>query len=110
MSGFCMLAGTLASDLPQQDLLLLLQRNGISASTRGDEILIAGDIQLALRTGFEHEYILVGHSRDEAVLVQACTQVSARFTALKLEHEIEVYDVGNALIATLGFQADLPSQ
>ncbi len=101
-----MLAGTLASDLPQQDFLRLLQSNGISASARDDEILIAGDIQLALRTGFDHEYILVGHSRDETILLQTCRRVSAKFAALRLEHEIEVYDVDNALIAALAFQAD----
>ena len=106
MSGFCMLAGTLTSDLPQPDLLRLLQNNGITASSRDDEILIECDIKLALRTGFAHEYVVVGHSRDEAMLLDTCTRISAQFAALDLEHEIEIYDTVNRLIQTLEFHAD----
>jgi hypothetical protein len=98
MSGFFMLAGTVQSELGLSELRQLLQRQSIAAVIVDDELEIEGHANLTFRSGFDHEYILVGDSLDEDTLMAETNRLSKALSMQGISHAIEIYDRQNHLI------------
>jgi hypothetical protein len=107
MSGFFMMAGTVNSERPLQLLAGLLVEAGIDGSIDDDEFVMQSPTStLALRTGFDHEYIAVGDAEDEIGLLADCTRLSRILKEREITHELEIYDKENRLIEQFVFQDD----
>jgi len=107
MAGFYMLAGTVTTDLTLDKLSQALHAHALVASTQGDELRLTSQVEnpakLALRSGFAHEFIAVGHAREQQPLMSECERLSSVLQSLQIAHELEIYDVKNELIRQLGF-------
>ena len=98
MSRFYMLAGTLQSFASLEALQRLLKEASIVSRLIDDELEVEMAASMAIRTGFAHEYILVGDSRDAEILITAAKQLSAVFNRQRMSHDYEIYDRDNQLI------------
>lgn len=99
-----MLAGTIASenDLPQfRDLLA---KSGYIVSIEDDELFIEGEATLILRTGFEHEYILVGDCNRLECITHDAHKLSKVLQHHRIEHGFEIYDTENLQIDELEYR------
>lgn len=101
MSDFYMLAGTVLSHKSLDELQAILADHSISSQIQDDELILDGQATLAFRTGFEHEYILVGDASDYKQLAQAVQTLSTILCQQQLQHSLEIYDTNNELIQTL---------
>lgn len=99
-----MLAGTVNCDSGQQILQNLLTQHGIAAQIVDDEIVVTGEARISFRTGFEHEYILVGDAHDGDILLAAIHKVSTVLYQQKINHAYEVYDTENNQIFDYTFE------
>ena len=106
MSGFYMLAGTLSSDQSLQQIAAQLKDLGLDSQMDEDELELDSPASLALRSGFDHEYILVGDATESEVILGECERLSTLFTQMKLSHEMEIYDTRNELVQQYAFHAD----
>ena len=106
MAGFYMLAGTLSTDLALEQISIQLKDSGVSAQLEDDELVLDSPANLAIRSGFDHEYILVGDATESEVLLGACERFSAILKQLGLTHEMEIYDTHNELIRQYNFYQD----
>ena len=99
-----MLAGTVLSDKNLQELQQMLAEHCISAQVQQDEIVISGSSsRLYFRTGFEHEYILVGDAGDGETLITEAKKISNLLRQHHIEHGFEIYDTDNQQIANFQF-------
>ena len=95
MPEFYMLAGTLSTDESFSLLQTLLSDGGFELERIDDEILIKGQSNLTIRTGFDHEFIVVGDSTTNAALQHDSEMLSALLKQHQIEHEFEFYDMAN---------------
>jgi hypothetical protein len=106
MSGFYMLAGTLSSNQSLQQIAAQLTDLGQVVQLEDDELELDSPASLALRSGFEHEYILVGDATESEVILQECERLSKLLQQLQLSHEMEIYDTLNELIQQYAYHVD----
>jgi hypothetical protein len=106
MSGFYMLAGTLTSDQSLQQLCSQLRDLGMDAEIEDDELELASPASLAIRSGFDHEYILVGDSTERELLLGECERFSGLLKQMQMAHEMEIYDTRNELIQQFDYQIE----
>ena len=90
-----MLAGTVLCESSQHTLQNLLEQKGIATQIVDDEIVVSGEARISFRTGFEHEYILVGDAHDGDILLAAIHKVSTVLCQQNIKHGYEVYDTEN---------------
>ncbi len=98
MSGFYMLAGTLTSDQTLQQISVQLKDLGMAVQIEDDELELDSAANLTIRSGFAHEYILVGDATESELLLAECERFSALLTKMQMSHEMEIYDMRNELI------------
>ena len=103
MAGFYMLAGTLTSDQTLQQLSIQLKDLGVASQLEDDELELDSPASLAIRSGFDHEFILVGDAAQSDVLLTECERLSGYLKQLGLSHEMEIYDTQNELLKQLNF-------
>lgn len=106
MAGFYMLAGTLSSELKLEQIALLLKDLGTDSQLEDDELELDSPANLTLRSGFEHEYIVVGDTTESALLLSECERLSKLLQQLQLTHDLEIYDLKNELIHQIDYRAD----
>ncbi len=98
MSGFYMLAGTLTSDQTLEQISSQLKNLGMAAEIEDDELELDSPASLTIRSGFDHEYILVGDATEKDVLLAECERFSSMLKQMDMPHEMEIYDTSNELI------------
>jgi len=101
---FYMVAGTVEWDRGAEALQRALQAQGLPFDHEEDELLRETTrVELALRPGFEHEWILVGDAGEEAELRQAVQQLSDVLRALDVRHSFEMHAPDNRLLGEISF-------
>lgn len=103
MTGFYMLAGTLTSDQSLDQISIQLKELGVISQLEDDELELESPASLAIRSGFDHEYILVGDATDSEVLLTECKHFSDILKQMHMSHEMEIYDTKNELIQQYNF-------
>lgn len=98
MSGFYMLAGTMASDQTLEQISAQLKDLGMAGQIEDEELELDSPASLTIRTGFDHEYILVGDATERDLMLGECDRFSGLLKQMQVAHEIEVYDTRNELI------------
>ena len=98
MSGFYMLAGTLTSDQSLEQISAQLKDLGMTAKIEDDELELDSPANLTIRTGFDHEYILVGDATERELLWGECEHFSELLKQMQMAHEMEIYDTRNEMI------------
>lgn len=98
MSGFYMLAGTLNTDQSLQQIAAQLKDLGVTAQIEDDELELDSPASLTIRSGFDHEYILVGDASEREILWNECERLSGLFKQMQMAHEMEIYDTRNEMI------------
>lgn len=106
MSGFYMLAGTLTSDQSLEQISAQLKDLGIVSEIEDDELELDSPANLAIRSGFDHEYILVGDATESELLLGECKRFSGLLKQMDMAHEMEIYDTRNELIQQFEYQID----
>ena len=104
MSGFFMLAGTIASERSLKQWCSMLQQNGVYSHLDDEEYELGLEISAAnivLRGGFGHELIVVGDAQSEHHLRSAVEQLATLLQNNTLAYEFELYDRSNELIEAL---------
>ena len=95
---FYMMAGTIASEYDLQYFRDLLAKSGYITSIEDDELFIDGKATLILRTGFQHEYILVGDCNQLECITRDTKKLSKVLQHHGIQHGFEIYDPKNMLI------------
>ncbi len=98
-----MLAGTISTEKTLADFEKLLGTAGFQFETVEDEIFLQGPVNLTLRTGFGHEYIVVADSVDKEVLTIEVQLLSDLLKNSQIKHEFEFYDRANELYDVIEF-------
>ncbi len=106
MSGFYMLAGTLTSDQSLQQILEKLTELGLPGKIDDDELELDTPASLTIRSGFDHEYILVGDALERELLQAECERLSGLLKQMHMSHEMEIYDTRNELINQIDYSID----
>ena len=104
MSKFFMLAGTVCCDDNLESIQQRLASVGLNTRIDDDELEIEGEATLYFRSGFEHEYILVGDSENQQVLISETRKLSQLLQGLSLQHGYEIYDRDNQMIDEFDYQ------
>lgn len=90
-----MVAGTVLTDLDLEQLRRVLEKNGVDAEINDDELKIRDEATVYFRTGFEHEYILVGDAREREPLLRQVQRISEVLKRNDISHAFEIYDTDN---------------
>jgi hypothetical protein len=106
MRSFYMLAGTLTSDQTLNQISMQLKDLGVAGQIDDDELELDSPANLAIRSGFDHEYILVGDAPDGELLLGECERFSCLLKQMQMAHEMEIYDTRNELIQLFEYQID----
>ncbi len=106
MGGFYMLAGTLTSDQSLQQLASQFKELGMAVEIEDDELELDSPANLAVRSGFDHEYILVGDSTERELLLGECERFSGLLKQMQMVHEMEIYDTRNELIHQFNYHIE----
>lgn len=94
-----MLAGTVLSNKSLEELQAMLIQLSIPSEIKQDEIVLnSTSATLYFRTGFEHEYILVGDASDGETLLSEANKISALLRQHSIQHGYEIYDTDNQQI------------
>jgi len=93
-----MLTGTVLTNLALVEIQRLLEANGVATVILDDELEIKGQANLTFRTGFDHEFVIVGDSIDEDTLMSETSRLSLLLSQLRITHGIEIYGPQNELI------------
>jgi hypothetical protein len=106
MSGFYMLAGTLTSDQSLEQISAQLKALGLVSGIEDDELELDSPANLVIRTGFDHEYILVGDATESELLLGECERFSGLLKQMQMSHEMEIYDTRNELIQQIEYHIE----
>ena len=99
-----MLAGTVCCDDRLESIQQRLASVGLNTRIDDDELEIEGEATLYFRSGFEHEYILVGDCEDQQLLISETRRLSQLLQGLSLQHGYEIYDMDNQMIDEFDYQ------
>jgi len=94
MKDFCIVAGTITSNILMDDLVTRLINGGMQANENNRQYLRINErASIELRHGFDHEYQVVG----DAELLDDLIEVTERFCGIMkrhdLQHSLELYNV-----------------
>lgn len=104
MAEFHMLAGTVSSAKILEEFEALLLKAGIKSTVLDDEMELDGQVNLTFRSGFEHEYIVVGDAIDQTLLKHEVQLLSDVLKQNQIQHEFEIYDMANELIDVIEYK------
>ena len=99
-----MLAGTVSCGDSLESIQQHLSSVGLVTHIDDDELEIEGEATLYFRSGFEHEYILVGDCEDQQLLISETRRLSQLLQGLSLQHGYEIYDMDNQMIDEFDYQ------
>ncbi len=106
VKAFYMVAGTVTTEKALVELKTLLAKQGLELEIEEDELLITSSSNLVLRSGFEHEFVLVGDSTEKGTILEEIRALSSIFKTLKIAHELELYDTENQLIGDINYMPE----
>lgn len=104
MPSFCMLAGTVSTGKNFEEIVTLLSKAGFKTEILEDEIELKGRANLIIRSGFDHEYIVVGDAIDNSTLKQESQLLSDKLKQELIQHEFEFYDMTNELVDVIDYK------
>ncbi len=99
-----MLAGTVLTDRSIAEMKTMLANHEIRAKICEDELELEGRANLTFRTGFDHEYIIVGDSVERQPLLDESGQLSSILRLYQIQHAFEIYDHQNRQIFEFEYQ------
>lgn len=102
MTGFYMLAGTVSTHKSLTDIQSLLADN-YKSEINDDELELDSQVNLTFRSGFDHEFIIVGDSTDSKLLISESEKLSSDLQKLSIQHAFEIYDTDNLKISEIAY-------
>ncbi len=99
-----MLAGTVLTDRSMFEMKVLLANHEIRTRISEDELELEGRVNLTFRTGFDHEYIIVGDAVEPQPLLDESERLSSILRQHQIQHAFEIYDHQNRQVFEVDYQ------